>query len=334
MADIKVKKGVIVTGKVIDGTSGESLPGFVMAAVLRGNPFVKDYPTFRPLFMSQCDTYGRTGADGTFRLVIIPGPVLLMGKEESGSSILYKWTGAGSKYPQYFTETGRGFYGANLMAPLQGVWNRVLEIEPGVAEVKQDIILERQKVLTVVQVRDADGRPVNVAWGAANGRDIWIPYGRIENGSCSVYGEPAGKPQLIVFYEPERKLAGTLKMKGDEKQPLVVKLGPTGTIKGRLLDADGKPLAGMVVDLRYSEKAAEEIHERAHEGKEILSGADGAFAFDEVIPGWEFDLSFRRAARKFEREAKPAGTAIQVKPGECRDLGTIKLKRPTEKAAE
>jgi RNA polymerase sigma factor (sigma-70 family) len=333
-ANIRVKKGVLLTGKILDGTTGESLPGFVMAAVLRGNPFVKDYPTFKPLFMAQCDSSGRTDADGTFRLVIIPGPLLLMANEASRSSTVFKWTGADPKYPQYFTENGRGFYGANLMAPLQGAWNKVLEIKPGVALVKQDIILERQEALTVVRVQDAEGRPVNGAWGAANGRDIWIPYGQGENGSCSVYGEPAGKPQLLVFYEPERKLAGTLTMKGDEKQPLVVKLGPAGAIKGRLLDADGKPLAGMVVDLRYSENAAEKIHERAHEGKEIVSDANGAFAFDEVIPGWEFDLSFRRATRKFEREAKPAGATIQIKPGESRDLGAIRLKRIPEKAGD
>ncbi|HEV3443649.1 MAG TPA: sigma-70 family RNA polymerase sigma factor, partial [Gemmataceae bacterium] len=45
-ADIKVKKGVIVTGKVIDGATGESIRGFVMTAVLTGNPFGREYPRF------------------------------------------------------------------------------------------------------------------------------------------------------------------------------------------------------------------------------------------------------------------------------------------------
>src|SRR5207245_6558588 len=45
-ADLKVKKGVVLTGKLIDGGSGAAIRGYVMAAVLSGNPFGSGYPRF------------------------------------------------------------------------------------------------------------------------------------------------------------------------------------------------------------------------------------------------------------------------------------------------
>jgi hypothetical protein len=68
------------------------------------------------------------------------------------------------------------------------------------------------------------------------------------------------------------------------------------------------------------------MHRCVHEEKQIVTDADGYFAHDEVIPRFRFELSFRRGRQRFERERKPADTANQVNPGECRDLGAIKLK--------
>jgi RNA polymerase sigma factor (sigma-70 family) len=342
-ADIKIKKGVIVTGKIIDGATGEALPGFVMGSVLRGNSYAKDYPKFDELWnMNPYDSYDRTDAEHAFRIVAIPGPILLMGKTEGINRAIYKYVGGDPKRPQYFTEAGDGYYGYNRMAPLQGIWNKVLEIKPGVAVVKKDIVLEREKILAEVQVQDADGKPLPGSWAATNDRKRGISFAphsnQKESSSWSIYGEASDKPLRIVFYQADRKLAGTLTLKGDEKQPVIVKLGPAGAIKGRLLDADGKPLADMVVELRYRDRAAQNIHvyhiENNDERGPILTDVTGAFAFDHVIPEMAFELSFRQSKRRSKYDAITAIPAIQVKPGEYRDLGTIKLKRAPEKADE
>ncbi|MGH7169888.1 MAG: hypothetical protein ACRELG_06400, partial [Gemmataceae bacterium] len=123
-------------------------------------------------------------------------------------------------------------------------------------------------------------------------------------------------------------------LKGDEKSPIVVKLGPTGSVKGRLLGADGKPLAGIEIDLHYRESEAEEIERAIHEGKQVVTDAAGAFAFDTLIPELKFELSFRRGTRPFQREKRTAKTTLQVKPGECRDLDAIKLKRIPKTAGQ
>src|SRR5262249_495904 len=44
--DLNVRMGVILTGKVIDQSTGKPLPGVVWVGVLQGNPFAKRYPEF------------------------------------------------------------------------------------------------------------------------------------------------------------------------------------------------------------------------------------------------------------------------------------------------
>jgi hypothetical protein len=203
----------------------------------------------------------------------------------------------------------------------------VLQIKPGVAVVKQDIVLERRNVLGVVKIQDAEGQSLP-------GVAVWGPLNRIEGDACTVYGETTDKSRFLVFYEPKRKLAGTLKWKAGEKWPPVVKLKPTGSVTGRLLDADGKPLAGIVVAPRYRDSMANGMDGRFHEARPIASDANGAFTLDSLISELPFDLSFRRGRRDFERQTKPTEAAIQVKADERRDVGAITLKLAPEKKEE
>ena len=68
-----------------------------------------------------------------------------------------------------------------------------------------------------------------------------------EGDVCPIFRLEAGKPRLVVVFEPKRKLVGAILLKGDEKDP-VVALGPTASAKGRLLKADGKPVAGVEIE--------------------------------------------------------------------------------------
>jgi RNA polymerase sigma factor (sigma-70 family) len=327
-ADICVRKGVIVTGKMIDRATKKPIPGFVLIADLFDNPFVKEYSddSFHTVIGWAMDFRG-TDAGGVFRAVTIPGPVLLMGGPLENRSV-YKSFIPDPKYPRYFEKRGDhyGYHGSGSTI-VQGNFCKVLQLKPGVAVVTQDIVLERRDVLGVVKIQDAEGRPLHEvdAWGVAN---------QIEDDSCTLYGEASEKPRLLVLYQPKRNLAGALSLKAGEKLPLTVKLGPMGSVKGQLLDAAGKPLAGVVVDPRYRDSAANGIHGRIHEAKPIATDASGTFTLENVIPELKFELSFHRGKQRFEREGKPADALVQVKPSESRDLGAIELKLVHEKAKE
>ncbi|HEY7154362.1 MAG TPA: sigma-70 family RNA polymerase sigma factor [Gemmataceae bacterium] len=334
-ADIAVKKGVIITGKMLDGATGKPVAGHAMAAVLLNNPFVKDYPAFGS---SAWFPMQPTNADGIFRVVAIPGPVLLMGgPNDFMTQSKFKPPAADPKYPQYFDTRIPNFasyynYDSSI-SPIQGSFCKVLEIKPDAKIVEQDIRLERASALPV-QIQDGDGKPLAGVWVAGSSPQDWYPAIQCKEADCSVYQIQPEKPRLVIFFHPARKLAGAVTLKGDEKPPVVVKLRQAGAIVGRLLDADGKPLAGVVVGPHYRQRAASEIHRAVYHAKQIVTDANGAFTLDDLISEQKFELSFRHDKRIFEHATKPADAAIQVKPGECRDLGAIKVKLVPEKTGE
>jgi RNA polymerase sigma factor (sigma-70 family) len=147
VADIPVKKGVIVTGRVLDRATGKGVPGFVMADVLNGNRFAKAYGTFRA---GAWIPIRETAADGTFRVVTTPGPVILMGgpSEPLPGGVKYQGPVIDPDYPQYFDRRAPGYvsyYGlGGGISPCQGNFCKVLEIKPGARIVEQDIILKRE----------------------------------------------------------------------------------------------------------------------------------------------------------------------------------------------
>ena len=333
-ADITVKKGVIVKGKMIDGATGKAVQGHAMIAVLNNNPFAKEFPSFGS---SAWFPMQQTGADGSFRLVAIPGHVLLMGgPNDLGTQLKYKPPAPDPKYPEYFTKDPRlsAYYGlGGGMSPIQGCYCKVLEIKADAKVVEQDIVLERATVLPV-PIQDAGGNPLTGAWVAGSSPQDWYPPVQCKEAACSVYQVQPNKPRLLVFFHTGQKLAGSLTVKGDEKSPVVAKLGPPGVLKSKLVDTDGNPLAGMAVDVHYRQRVASEIHDIAYRAKQIVTDVAGAFTLDDLIPDQKFELSFHRGKLKFQREPKPADATISVKSGETRDLGAIRLKRAPEKEGE
>src|SRR6202041_3027029 len=102
----------------------------------------------------------------------------------------------------------------------------------------------------------------------------------------------------MVFYEPTKNLVGTLALKGDEKEPMVAKLGQPGKVKGRLLTEDGNPLAKAVIEIHFVERTAEEMHEKIHQGTYVETEADGRFEFSNVIPGAKLSLQLAQGQRR------------------------------------
>ena len=140
--DLRTRKGVVVTGRLIDGGTGKPVPGWALIGVPQGNPSVKDYPEFDA---SAWFPMQQTNAAGRFRVVAIPGPVLLFGQPNNADFLKYKPPAADPKYPQFFKMLGDHtayFAPGGAMTPLQGRYCKVLEIPAGAKEVEHDIVLE------------------------------------------------------------------------------------------------------------------------------------------------------------------------------------------------
>lgn len=123
-AGIRVKKGVVIRGQVIDTESKEPVRGYATVSVPNDNKFVKDYPGF----VSTDRMTVHTGEDGAFRIVTIPGPVVLVG----GAS------GDRDKYKRDAADQG-------LPGSAQVNFSKLLEIKVDAETITQDILLEPVK---------------------------------------------------------------------------------------------------------------------------------------------------------------------------------------------
>jgi RNA polymerase sigma factor (sigma-70 family) len=331
-ADIRVVKGVILKGKVLETSTGKGLPGQVLVDVLAKNPFVNDYPPFDNANLPDRAT---TAEDGSFRMVTIPGPVILVGSPDvdrmpygSESWHRYKQRFSDPNYPQYFPRYVRGhmpydedYFSSRGRSALQGVWCKVLEIEPGTAVVEQDVLLEPAPGLPL-QLRDPAGKPLAGVYASGiSPRARWGQV-RCKTDVCHVYDLQPGDPRLLVFYHPTRKLAATLTLKGDEKAPQVVTLQPMATVKGRLVRADGTAAARLSLGLNYWERAAGSMNDLF---RHVQTGADGVFTIDAVLPGLPFHLGgIYGVPRQFSFSTNVGG--FKAEAGKTKDLGDLPVK--------
>jgi hypothetical protein len=337
-ADIAVTRftqASVITGRIIDAATGKGIRGDIHLAALADNALARMLP------YHHYDQSTSTAEDGTFRIVTIPGPVLLMGgvdyewspAGQAYPSRKYKRATADSRYPQYFPADHPGTYASStgVFAPLQGSVCKVLKIEPGTT-VKQDITVELASTITI-KLQDATGRPLANTFAWEEGRpgggfgdplraetDSWLAQGMAES----------GQPRRLVFYEPSKKLFATLTLKSGEKGPVVVRLSPCGLVRGTVVDGAGKPVSGVNVNLTYNNAGISmdgmfiNIHSFVHGADQVVTDAGGNFIIDEVIPGVEFQL-WRRYASKRSGYGQGLVDKAKVESGRTTDLGTIKL---------
>jgi hypothetical protein len=344
VADIRTARGVVVTGRVTDGATGKPVPARVTVGRLGDNPHAR-----KPEY----DSFGATksedtGADGTFRVIAIPGRVLLIAGPDGSrfpggflESLRYCRPTADPRFPDYFRsdlgseilfyrESDRG--AEPSWAPVDGYYCKVLKIEPGTAEVRANVVLERATAMRL-SLRDGVGHPVAGTWLAGI-----TPYGFTqalwsESAEVEVYEVGKGsKPRQVTFFDPKDKLTATMTLKGNEKQPVTITLKPAGLVKGRLLNPDGSPAARVTVGAQYSDDGTQKVFQQA-QGSDgcVLTDKDGTFRFDRMIPGPTFTLLSSQPSKQglFRTPTRPVadGRAFgPVKSGKTADLGELTLK--------
>jgi RNA polymerase sigma factor (sigma-70 family) len=332
--DLKCAKGVVITGKVKDKSTGTPISASVHVVVLANNPFVKDYPPFtHSASLASAQNY--PDKDGRFRFVTIAGPVLLMaGPSSSDSCRVYKPMKADPKYPEYFhTKFGTlGYYGLDSsLGFVNGCWCKVIVGKKSDTEIHVDVELERGTSMTV-RVVDASGKPV-MGTHATGVTHIDYENARPspDTDALTVYNVEPEKDRLVAVAHARRKLLGTLVVKAADKEP-VVKLGPGGSVSGRVVGADGKPIAGMTVNLHYARREVCEVShvldgEESRIGRclprQAVTGADGTFRFDGLFPGFEFRLLFQKGKKQYGPDYEKAAKRSIAKHGDERKLGDV-----------
>ncbi|VTR95097.1 RNA polymerase sigma factor, sigma-70 family OS=Singulisphaera acidiphila (strain ATCC BAA-1392 / DSM 18658 / VKM B-2454 / MOB10) GN=Sinac_5058 PE=4 SV=1 [Gemmata massiliana] len=330
--DLKCAKGIVVTGTVTNKATGKPLAAELRTQVLAANSFVDQYPPF----LHSVSNFGAlTQPDsGRFRLVTVPGVVMLMAGPQNGRVYEFKPPVPDPNFANLFNKERDGLsfkvYGG-YFTDVRGCWCKVLDAKPTDEKLTVNVELEPAPH-TSVKVVDADGKPVTgvVATGVG---EFSYPIA-FPGDTVSVFNQEPGKDRLVVVGHTGRKLVGSLVLKTGDKAP-VVTLGPGGRITGRAVDENGSPLAGLKVEASSFSRTGGALgaNWRLGELNSQTTGTNGEFQIDALLTEHTFSLSFSQGARYYQRVSPQPGQPPNrlgrspvAKLGETTDLGDIKLK--------
>ena len=152
---------------------------------------------------------------------------------------------------------------------------------------------------------------------------------KVEGGRIVVQGLSPGEERRVVVRFDEQKLIGTTTLKADEDGPFEVKLVPWSTLKGRLVDADGKPRSkGLTIKLRDHERLP--VYAKGCEGysskpSNFLVDGDGRFSAEALLPGQPYQVEIVEGRLSI---IDYAAKDVVLRAGEAKDLGDVAVKKP------
>ena len=149
--DIKLKRGVWVTGRIIDKATGKPVRAQITYFVYLDNPALKaSYSARLPM-----DTYHFTSRDGTFQRVAFPGAGVLAARASEDFYVF----GAGVDSFKHKPENG--FLSTNPHYAVPTNYHVLAEIDPaeGTRTLSCDLLLETGRSLTVTAL-GPDGKPL------------------------------------------------------------------------------------------------------------------------------------------------------------------------------
>jgi hypothetical protein len=157
---------------------------------------------------------------------------------------------------------------------------------------------------------------------------IWPKPALLKGASFTAVALDPRNPRALLFIHGERKLAGHLNLRGDEKETLAVKLEPWGALSGRVVGADCQPLAGARMIVTYAGHVPVTWMER--QPQEIQTDREGRFLVERLMPRMKIALGASAGKGFLLLSDEPDGLMrLSVAVGETKDLGDVRAK-PSE----
>src|SRR5262249_17805600 len=132
----------------------------------------------------------------------------------------------------------------------------------------------------------------------------------LKSEAFTVYGLGPTDEREVLFVHAEKQLAGVVRVRGDAKEPLRIKLEPWGTVTGRLVGPDGKPRPGLLLTVE---------DRRFLPGASLQTDKEGRFRLAGLAPGVKYTL-------QLVQNGQPTASVfdgLALKAAETRDLGDV-----------
>jgi 5-hydroxyisourate hydrolase-like protein (transthyretin family) len=309
----ELKRGVWIEGKLTDKLTGKPVRGSVDYFALDNNPNVREHPGFDGTIPPYWGI--ETKEDGSFRVAGLPGPGLI--------AVFY--TGRHLLAPDRDDEYGTKepvLYTSPRQLGLLINYTALGRIDPAkeVDAVRRDITLDPGWTFTGT-VLGPDGKPLPGARSFGLGDRGWS-HEALKTAAFTVQAFNPRRPRDVLFQHPEKGLVGVARPPKENGGSVTVRLEPGATVTGRLVDADGKPRAGVELEVGFRHKRKSHYFDESDYSPEpIKTDREGRFRIEALVPGYEFRL-------KGDKGELPFGDAPQS--GKARDLGDVQLKGKQE----
>ncbi|MCA8952270.1 MAG: hypothetical protein KDE27_22355 [Planctomycetes bacterium] len=310
--EVKLNRGIWITGKVAERGSGAPVPGVVTYHPELTNPVAASIDQFKD---RQLDGPGYpTHADGTFRIVGLPGKGLIgfaadreycMGtgfdpswKVDERGSLLVLTAGGPEPGPTWPTSM------AAVDIPTDATTFACdLQADPGTS--------------IAVEVAAADGAAIDGVEVMGLGSKLTRAKVR---GSQFVVGRIGPfETRLVSVYTPDRQLGTIVRLRAGDAPTQRLTLQRAATIRGRMLDQDGAPIGDTSVQLLTLPET--------QSARSTKTDKDGNFAIEGVLCDSEYCLLLMIPKGMMPRMVT-AIDRVEVRPGEVHDLGETKVKLP------
>ncbi len=284
VADLSLRRGVPIRGRLTNQVTGEPV---VNAAVFThpklGSPALALYPHLDD-YISHC----RTDSDGNYEVVALPGPGMLNVVSLGSWKLARNYeTMEGYDPEQRRLRSFPRIYNlifSSVVAPINP--------EAG-SSVSLDLHNDPGNIVRGKLV-DPEGRPLVGTTMRGLSEASWMS-GVNPAATFEVKGLDPAHPRWLDVFHQGRQLAASIVVRGDEVEPVLVRLAPSGSAVGRLIDDRGEPLVGYKI--YQSLKDGETPGQGRLPNGEIIVGEDGRFRIEGMIPGLLYRATFSSGSR-------------------------------------
>ena len=321
-ADIELTRGLTVRGRVTDKATGKPIAGArIEYHPLGGNTYANQLDN-----VSKPCAETTTGPDGRYLITVLPGPGAIGVISPRQDAYMPAWVSLPER--QHFFKTplvddnGEDFLtvagGANSFGAIgQNSYHALVLIEPGEKEERlvKDAALERPQ--------ERKGRVVGPDGQSLTGVTVigLSPYfpgdstaERLAGDEFIIRGVNPRAQRRLVFCHKDKKLGFYLKdLRAEAPGRVTVRLQPCGSISGRVVDQDGRPVTGMRLHV-----PGMALHSTG-DGQWVTTDREGRFRAEGLVAGqvywvWDASGSFPRVFAK-----------VEVEPGQHKDMGDITM---------